>query len=45
MSTINDIFDIVFVINLVHDEFKRNMMTKKLNELNINISFIEAING
>jgi len=45
MSVINDIFDIVFVINLANDKFKKKMMIKKLNKLNIKHTFVEAING
>ena len=45
MSIINTIFDIVFVINLTDDKFKKEMMTKKLNDLNIKFNFINAING
>ena len=45
MSIINNIFDIVFVINLSSEKFKKKMMTIKLNKANIKFKFIEAVNG
>ena len=43
MSIINNIFDIVFVINLSSEKFKKKMMTIKLNKANIKFKFIEAV--
>ena len=39
MSIINNIFDIVFVINLSNEKFKKRMMINKLQKLNITNDF------
>ena len=45
MSILNKIFDQIYVINLERDKFKRKMIIKKFNNLNIKFNFINAVNG
>ena len=35
----------IFIINLKHDNEKREKMKEKLNKLNINYEFFDAIDG
>ena len=42
----SELFDKVFIINLIQDKFKKKCMLKKLSEINLkNITFINAIDG
>ena len=42
----SELFDKVFIINLIQDKFKKKCMLKKLSETNLkNITFINAIDG
>jgi len=45
MSTLNVIFDEIFVINLEKDIYKRNNIIDKFKKLNISFKFFNAVNG
>lgn len=45
MSTLNVIFDEIFVINLEKDIYKRNSIIDKFKKLNISFKFFDAVNG
>ena len=45
MSTLNVIFDKIFVINLEKDIFKKNNIIDKFKKLNISFEFFDAVNG
>ena len=45
MSTLNVIFEEIFVINLEKDIYKRNSIIDKFKKLNISFKFFDAVNG
>lgn len=45
MSTLNVIFEEIFVINLEKDVYKRNSIIDKFKKLNISFKFFDAVNG
>lgn len=42
---LNNLYDKIFVLNLKKDKIKRKHMKEKLDKLNINFDFFDAING
>ena len=45
ISTINDVFEKIYVINMTKDVNKRNDIINKMSELNIEYEFFEGIDG